>query len=71
VTWQNGILSFSNPNKVTFIPIISNCEDAPYITTTHWIKQIGPDYIVVERKALDTGNRTYPPTDFTAVIVSL
>jgi hypothetical protein len=58
VTWANGKLSFPNPERLKFVPVISDSQDAPYITATHWIRQIGPDYIVVLLKALDTGSAT-------------
>jgi hypothetical protein len=68
-----GILSFSNDRRLKFVPVISDSHEGPYITNTHWIKEIGPANIVVMQHALDTGgaDRTFPPTDFTAIIVSL
>jgi hypothetical protein len=66
-----GILSFPNPNNLKFVPLISDTHAVAYITSTCWIKEIGPANIVVWQSALDTSGRTWPPTDFTAVIVSL
>lgn len=71
VRWENGILSFEidERDKNSYVPIITHCVNRPYITSSHWIKQIGPEYIVVMQSAQDTSGRVYPPTDFTAVIV--
>lgn len=71
VRWENNILSFEidERDKNSFVPMISHCVNRPYITSTHWIKQIGPEYIVVMQSAQDTSGRVYPPTDFTAVII--
>jgi hypothetical protein len=73
VKWENNILSFEIAEKYkgNFVPVVSHCHNVPYITSSHWIKQIGPEYIVVMQSAQDTSGRTYPPTDFTAVIVGL
>ncbi|AZO24184.1 hypothetical protein EJ070_28160 [Mesorhizobium sp. M1E.F.Ca.ET.045.02.1.1] len=72
VKWENNILSFEIPEKYKgkFVPMVSHCHNVPYVTSTHWIKQIGQEYIVVMQSAQDTSGRVFPPTDFTAVIVS-
>src|SRR5262249_23542293 len=73
VKWENNILSFEIAEKYkgNFVPVVSHCHNVPYITSSHWIKQIGPEYIVVMQSTQDTSGRTYPPTDFTVVIVGL
>jgi hypothetical protein len=68
--WQNNTLSFSNPGNKVFVPVVSDCDSAPFITNTHWIQDVGPDFIVVKLKAMDTGDRVYNATNFTAIIVS-
>lgn len=66
----SGVVSFPNPKSLSFLPLISDSKDAPYITGMHWIKAIlPPDKFIVRLKAMDTGDRTYPPDNFTAVIV--
>lgn len=66
----SGVVSFPNPRNVAFLPLISDSREAPYITQMHWIKAIlPPDKFIVRSKAMDTGDRTYSPEDFTAVIV--
>jgi hypothetical protein len=37
----------------------------------HWVEDVGDAYMIVGRKAMDPGNRTYEPADFTVVIVSI
>ena len=65
-----GTISFSNPKGLTFFPMISDTQEGPYITTIHWIQKIEqPNRFVVRQKALDTGDRTWPPTNFTAIVV--
>src|SRR3974390_1514370 len=69
---NTGVLDFPNPPPGQNITAsVSNFDDgSPYITTTHWIKDIGPHHIVVMQSALDTGGRTWVGRDFTAIIVS-
>ncbi|MER8582731.1 hypothetical protein NKG95_29190 [Mesorhizobium sp. M1423] len=71
-SWKDSILSFEIDEKYkgNFVPVISHCHNVPYITSSYWIKQVGPEYIVVMQGAQDTSGRVFPPTDFTAVIVS-
>jgi hypothetical protein len=71
VTYENEILHFPNPGHLKFVPVISDCEDKRYITETHWIQQLGPDYVHVRRKPNDTSDRTSAGTDFTVVVVSI
>ncbi|TJV70739.1 MAG: hypothetical protein E5X76_18255 [Mesorhizobium sp.] len=72
VRWQDNILSFEIEEKYKghFVPVISLCHNVPYITQSYWIKQIGPEWISVMQSAQDTSGRVFPPTDFTAIIVS-
>ena len=66
----SGIVSFPNPRNLAFLPIVSDANDAPYITQSHWIRAIlPPDKFIVRAKAMDTGDRTWPPHNFTAVVV--
>lgn len=66
----SGIVSFPNPRNLVFLPVVSDANDAPYITQTHWIRAIlPPDKFIVRAKAMDTGDRTWPPHDFTATVV--
>jgi hypothetical protein len=54
------------------VPIISNSQDYPYITGTHWISKIEePNMFKVQQHALDTGgaNHTSTASDFTAVVI--
>jgi hypothetical protein len=68
---SNGVLTFPNPQKVNYIPLISNCDNGkPYITTNHWIQEITPTYIVVKQCAMDTGGRVWFGSDFTALILT-
>lgn len=65
-----GLVSFPNPKSLQFLPVVSDANEDPYITQTHWIRQIlGPDKFIVRAKAMDTGDRTWPPHDFVAVVI--
>jgi hypothetical protein len=65
-----GLVSFPNPRNLAFLPVVSDANDAPYITSMHWIRAIlPPDKFIVRAKAMDTGDRTYPPNNFAAVVV--
>jgi hypothetical protein len=67
---STGLVTFPNPKGLPFAPVISDSQDNPYITDTHWIKKVlAPDKFIVGCKAMDTSNRTYPPHDFTAVVL--
>lgn len=67
---SSGVVSFPNPRGLTFLPIISDANDAEYITSRDYIKSIiPPDKFVVRLNATDTSGRTFPPDNFTAVIV--
>ncbi|MER8885641.1 hypothetical protein NKL07_21310 [Mesorhizobium sp. C280B] len=72
VKWENNVLSFEIAEKYKghFVPIVSHCHNVPHVTSSYWIKQVGSEYIVVMQSAQDTSGRVFPPTDFTAVIVS-
>ncbi len=72
VSWENNKLSFEIAGKYkgNFVPVVSHCHNVAYVTSSYWIKEIGPEYITVMQSAQDTSGRVYPPTDFTAIIVS-
>ncbi|AWM06101.2 hypothetical protein [Bradyrhizobium symbiodeficiens] len=66
----SGLVSFPNPRNLAFLPVVSDTNDVPYITQMHWIRAIlPPDKFIVRAKAMDTGDRTWPPHNFTAVVV--
>jgi hypothetical protein len=68
----HGVLSFPNNDARAILPIVSNCDiGAPYITSTHWIAGIDTTDIVVMMSALDTGGRTWPGRNFSALMLSL
>jgi hypothetical protein len=68
---NTGKLTFPNPTTVPFVPVISfYAEGSTYVTETCWIEAIGPNYIVVKNKTLDTGDRVSAGSNFTAIIVS-
>ncbi|HXW72537.1 MAG TPA: hypothetical protein VEK34_14060 [Methylocella sp.] len=74
VSYDNstGMVSFPNPTKLNFVPIVSDSQDYSYITDTHWIRQIlPPNQFIVVAHALDTGGteKNAPAHDFTAVVV--
>jgi hypothetical protein len=56
-----GRLSFPNPKRLTFVPVVSDFNEGVYITDTHFIRALGPDNIIVWSKPLDTGGRNGPP----------
>ncbi|CAN7580896.1 MULTISPECIES: hypothetical protein [Rhizobium] len=72
VTWENDKLSFEIDGKYknNFVPVVSHCRHSAYVTSSYWIKEVGPEYITVEQSAQDTSGRVFPPTNFTAIIVS-
>src|SRR5207248_2668784 len=49
--WQDNKLSFEIENKYKdhFVPIVSHCHNVSYVTSSYWIKEIGPEYITVIR----------------------
>ena len=69
---KSGIVVFPNPRNLRFVPIVSDAANGPndYTTTTNFIKEIGPAHqFRVWSTPLDTGNRNFAPTDFTAIVV--
>jgi len=74
---QSGIVVFPNPWNLPFVPIVSDAANtaangvpADYITTTNFIREIGPAHqFRVWSTPLDTGNRNFAPKDFTAIVV--
>ena len=67
-----GVVGFPNPLNLTFVPVISDLAGSPdhYLTTTHFIREIGEStHFRVWATALDTGNRNFPPSDFTAIVI--
>lgn len=67
-----GKISFPNPKRLTYVPIVSDSAEYPYITSTHWINSI-IDFqsFSVRQKALDTAGaeRTSNPLDFTVAVI--
>jgi hypothetical protein len=68
---STGLISFSNPKNLPFVPVISDYSpNVSFITATHFVKEIvGTNQFRVRRKALDTGERTDIPISFTAIVV--
>jgi hypothetical protein len=66
---NSGTITFPNPKNLKVVPVISDANDAPYITNMHYVSNIQNNNFSVRRKAMDTGDRTYLPTDFTAIVV--
>ena len=65
-----GTVFFPNSKKTAFVPLITNSREAALLTGTHWIARIdAPDRFVVKGSAQDTSGRTFPASDFTAVVV--
>jgi hypothetical protein len=68
----SGVVVFPNPWKLRFIPIVSDTANGAnnYTTTTNFIKDITPpSQFRVWATPLDTGNRNFAPTDFSAIVV--
>lgn len=68
-----GVVTFPNPKKLRFVPIVSDLGKGPtdYITATHFIQDIGANQFKVARVALDTGGRTSPPSGFTVIVIGI
>ncbi|HZP75415.1 MAG TPA: hypothetical protein VFB45_04665 [Pseudolabrys sp.] len=68
---KSGRIVFPNNERHGYTALVSNSAEEPYITTTHWVAEFGPNYIVVKQHALDTGGagRTFPASDFTFAII--
>ena len=68
-----GVVGFTNPGRIKFVPVISDVaakDTEHYITATHYIRQIGvSDQFTVWSTPLDTSNRNEPPSNFTAIVV--
>lgn len=67
---SSGMVSFPNPEGLPFVPVISDFQRTLYTTQTHFIREIqGANKFTVWQTALDTGDRNWPPSNFTAVVV--
>jgi hypothetical protein len=67
---KTGTVSFPNPDKLPFVPVICHFKRQHYITQTHFIREIeGTNKFTVWQTALDTGDRNAAPSNFTAVVV--
>lgn len=70
VSYNNGLVTFSNPHKFKFIPIISDLSAGDHMTDKHFISRIsGGSQFNVWKTTLDTSSRNYAPTSFTAVVI--
>ena len=68
----SGVVVFPNPWKLRFVPIVSDTANGAnnYLSTTNFVREIGPaNQFRVWCTPLDTGNRNFTPTDFTAVVL--
>lgn len=64
-------VNFPNPNNHQFVAVISHFQNFVYTTSTHWIKNQGPNYIVVGHSAMDTSGRIFPIADFNMIVVAI
>lgn len=70
VSYNNGLVTFSNPHKFKFIPIISDLSGGSHMTDKHFISRMsGSSQFNVWKTTLDTSSRNYAPTSFTAVVI--
>ncbi len=68
---SSGVVSFPNPQKYQFVPLISNEVNNKYATETHYIRSIDmPNKFRVWNTPLDTGGRNRAPVSFTAAIMA-
>jgi len=68
---SSGVVSFPNPKKYHFVPLISNEVNNKYATETHYIRSIDiPNKFQVWNTPLDTGGRNRAPVSFTAAIIA-
>lgn len=73
-----GIVSFPNPRRRSFVPIITDdntdnvANDTDYYRTQyHFVRQISPpEQFRVWQTTLDTGSRNAAPDTFTAIVVA-
>ena len=72
---HTGVVTFPNPKNLRFVPIVSDLapkSHADYITETHFIRDIETtNQFRVWSKALDTGARNNPPSNFTAIVIGI
>jgi hypothetical protein len=69
---KTGVVSFSNPEKLQFIPIITDIGDGlGYITQTHFLRGdfVSTDQFKVWQTPLDTGSRNSQPDSFAAIAI--
>jgi hypothetical protein len=69
---ETGVVGFPNPRNLKFVPVISDTVSSSehYMTTKNFIREIGvSNQFRVWSTALDTGDRNYAPTNFTAIVV--
>ena len=68
---RTGVVSFPNPKKYQFVPLISNEVNNTYATETHYIRSIDmPNTFKVWNTPLDTSGRNRAPVSFTAAIIA-
>jgi hypothetical protein len=70
---DSGLIAFQNPKALPFVPILTDVmlRQPFYITGTHFVKEIlPPDKFKVQGSALDVSGRTFPPADFSAVVIA-
>jgi hypothetical protein len=67
-----GVLTFPNPRNLRIVPLLSVVAEyaAGYTTSDAYIlKDPTSTSVEIRQGAKDTGNRVFPPHDFTAVIL--
>jgi len=66
---STGLVTFPNPENLSFVPVISNIQELYYNTSTHYIREINPpNQFRVWNTPLDTGGRNSAPYSFSAVV---
>lgn len=69
---NDAILTFPNPKGLSFVTLLTDVAlPQGYTTQTHILSGKGPTYVRVRSKALDTGDRQFPPQHFTVAVLGM
>lgn len=73
VSYNSGVITFPNPDKLSFVPVISSLKEShvDYLTTMHYVNsaKVSDNSFKVWRTTLDTGARHAAPTSFVGTVI--
>lgn len=67
---NDQVVAFQNPRNLKFVALLTDYAlDVGYVTSTHIVAGEGSTFVRIRDKAMDTGNRTFPPLRYSLVII--